>query len=190
MFWEAATAIGEFAIAAVIVYEVEQTRAAAFFKDVQEKTFYDYRRKLYQTYASLPGNTLKERAEKFRDALWADPALIQMCDAQWIDFNRLQYSLGWLLGRFRGGLLAKWFPHVMVSFWVMTAVYIRQRQKLRGASKDEQAVLAIKRSLRVLRTREGGFKPLTLYAEGRKEEVIIKEADLEAMYRDLDGPFR
>jgi hypothetical protein len=57
--------IGEFAIAGVIYYELEENRASTFLANVQNPDFLKNRRTLYEAYvaAAEPGTSLKARAE-------------------------------------------------------------------------------------------------------------------------------
>jgi len=127
---EAFSAVGEFTIAGVIYFEIEAHRAATFLADVLGSEFYKERAKLYEAYVQVapPEVTLKERAEKFRDKLWNDKVLRTACDLQWTNMYRLRYALRWSIFR---GEVSRWFPQVLVSLWVMTGLYQRERETLR-----------------------------------------------------------
>jgi len=182
---EWATVGAEILVAAVIFYEVEEHRASTFMTDVQDKDFYEKRAALYDAYARLAGSTLKERAEAFRKKLWGDKGLRELCDSQWTYFNRLRYMLRRSLHR---RLLAKWFPQVMVSFWVMTAIYVRERQQLRPTPIHNYGVVAVRESLKELK--KHGFKPLTIYSNDGQARVEVSVAELENMLADVDAPFK
>jgi hypothetical protein len=187
---EAFSTVGEFAIAAVIYFEIEAHRASTFLADVQSQDFYDDRRELYKAYvnAAPASATLKERAERFKDLLWQDETLRAKCDRQWTNIFRLRYALRWSVYR---GEVSRWFPQVLVSLWVMTGLYQREREELRPFTILDYGILAARESLRVLkkRTRRSGLKPITIYASPGQKVIISKDV-LEQMMKDLDAPFK
>jgi hypothetical protein len=186
-FVEWLTAAGEFAIAGVIYYEVEEHRSSTFLSEVQAPELYEKRAKLYDEYARVPGAaTLKDRAEAFRKKLWDDQPLRLVCDQQWTNLNRLRYVVRHSL--VHGNLVAEWFPQVMVSMWAMTALYIRERQQLRQPPAENYGIKAVRESLRKLK--KDGLRPLTIYSNDGKERVVISVEDLQKMLVDLDAPFR
>jgi hypothetical protein len=87
--------IGEFAIAIVLYYELEENRASTFLENVQNPDFMSAGRKLYEAYVAVaqPGTSLKARAEAFKDKIDSDVDLRSSCDFQWINIDRLQYDL-------------------------------------------------------------------------------------------------
>ena len=186
MFADWATIIGELLIAAVIYYEIEENRASAFLTDVQQGEFYKGRAELYDSYAKLTAPTLKGRAEQFRKVLGADPDLRETCDRQWTYFNRLRYMLRFSL--FRRRLLVTWFPQVLVSFWVMTALYIRERQELRHAPVTDDLKVAVKESLKEMN--KHGLKPITVYSRDGLYKVVVSVDELKQLASDLDSLFR
>src|SRR5438477_6125125 len=180
------TLLGDLFIAGVIYYEVEEHRASTFLADVQGAEFYRDRARVYDTYAHLSASNLKERGEAFRKERWANKSLRESCDLQWTYFNRLRYMLRHTL--VHRHLLARWFPQVIVSFWVMTAVYIRERQRLRPTGITSYGVIAVTESLQELKRH--GFKTLTIYSDDGQARVEISVDELEQMLADVDAPFR
>jgi hypothetical protein len=118
-WFSAIGAIGEFVIAGVIYYEIEAGRVSSFLTGVHNDEFYKGRKRLYEAYVRvLPeGASLKERAEAFRQKLWDDECLRTICDQQWTHIDRLRYTVQGSIFR---RVVAKWFPQVLVSLWVMT----------------------------------------------------------------------
>jgi hypothetical protein len=180
-FIDWATMVGEFTIAGVIWYEIEANRTSAFLAEVQGEDSSRKRAKLYDAYARLnltEAATLKQRAEEFEKKIWADPWIREACDLQWTYFCRLA-----LLDR---RLATKWFPQVIVSFWVMTAVYNREYSKRRAAPLDGSGVKVVKDSLKKMRRRG---KPLMIYSNDGKLKVEILVSEFEKMLRaSLDDP--
>lgn len=129
---------------------------------------------------------LKGRAEQFRNVLWADPDLRETYDRQWTYFNRLRYMLRFSL--FRRRLLVTWFPQVLVSFWVMTALYIRERQELRHAPVTDYLKVAVKESLKEMN--KHGLKPITVYSRDGLYKVVVSVDELKQLGSDLDSLFR
>jgi hypothetical protein len=183
---EWATVVADLLIALVIYYEVEEHRASEFLAGVHEGELYRQRANLYDEYSRASGSTLRERAEAFRAKLWANPALREQCDAQWTYFNRLQYMLRHSL--FHRGLLARWFPHVVVSVWVMLVAYMQERQSLKPAPADVYFLVALRLALN--RLRKKGFHPITIYSKDKSILVKVTVEELEAMRKDPYGPFR
>ena len=77
--------IGEFAIAGVIYYELEENRASTFLANVQNPDFLKNRRTLYEAFVAVaqPGTSLKVRAEAFKDKIESNADLRSLCDLQW-----------------------------------------------------------------------------------------------------------
>jgi hypothetical protein len=208
------TAIGEWAIAGVILYEISQTRTTSFLRDTQADEFYKSRRKIYEAYvAVLPlGASLEDRAEAFRKHLWQQPKLRAACDRQWEYLWRLRYvvrrSARWRKAVIRvtdalrlakwfpsfpvvgGSLVAAWFPQVPISLWVMLNRYIRERQELRAEADMDYALAAVCESLRRYTKRgKGNMPPLTIWG-AKGERIDIPSAILQKMLDDgLDTPF-
>lgn len=193
---EAITAVGELAIAGVIYYEIEAHRFASFLTDTQSADFYNRRKEIYEAYVRvLPSAdaSLKERADAFAALLWGDAELRSICDLQWTYIYRLRYA-------FRYSLLyrqvAEWFPQVLVSLWVMTNRYQRERDDIRPNDIIDYGTMAVKESLRVLEVRGKGRglpgpAPITIYGSlGRKDRVVISSEVLKQMLGDLDAPFK
>jgi hypothetical protein len=178
--------VGDALIAAVIFYEIEEHRASTFLSDVQGAEFYKKRAQLYDKYAHVSGATPKERAEAFRNLLWEDPELRELCDSQYTDFCRLRYMLRY--SPMHRSLLAKWFPQVMVSFWAITAVYQRERNRLRPTPIANYYLIAVRESLKELK--KYGLSPVTIYSRDSLIRVEITGGDLEKMLTDLDAPFK
>jgi len=132
------SAIGEFAIAGVIFYELEENRASTFLANVQNETFLKQRKELYEAYldAASPGASLKTRAEEFAEKLKINAVLRSKCDLQWSNIDRLQYALLW---SFHRNLASKWFPQALISLWVMTGLYVRHLQAIHLNDAHEYA---------------------------------------------------
>ena len=185
-----ASAIGELAIAGVIYYELEVNRAASAMANILDEPFTKDRRELYNAYVAIMplGASIKERAEAFQKKLHEDPGLRSMCDDQWTKIARLQYALSWSPHR---NLLARWFPHVLVSLWAMTGPYVRERQKLRPSPLHKVGPAAVKASLRVIlsQAHSNTVQPIHIY--GPNDSVVeIPASAIKAMHRDLDAPFQ
>jgi hypothetical protein len=183
--------LGEFAIAFVIYYEIEENRAASFLSEVQSEKFYDHRKKLYEAYVRvLPLEaSLKERAEAFAEMLWKDGELRTLCDQQWGTVYRLRYAFRWSI--FHRRAVEKWFPQVLIALWVMTNRYLREREGLRPIdSITNYGLIAVHGSLLFLKRRANGrMPPITLYGE-HGERVEIPGTVLQQMLVDLDAPFK
>jgi len=179
--------LGEFSIAFVIYYEIEEQRVSSFLTDVQSKEFYKERKKIYEEYVRTgPADaSVRERAELFEKKLWDDDKLRAICDLQWTYIYRLRFAVRRSI--FHKSVVAKWFPQVLVSLWVMTNRYVRERERLRPLDEADYGIKAVRESLRVLKKR--GLRDITIYASGREKVVIPKEV-LEEMLQDLDAPFK
>ena len=187
-------AIGEFAIAIVLYYELEENRASTFLANVQNPDFLNDRRKLYEAYVAVaqPGTSLKARAEAFKDKIEGNIDLRSSCDLQWINIDRLQYDLR--NSFFHSRLLADWFPQVLVSLWVMTGLYVRDRQVTGPVDAHQYGINAVKQSLQTLASRAlkrgGRIGPITIRGAPNSPSVEIPEEMLRAMCQDIDAPFK
>jgi hypothetical protein len=185
--------IGEFAIAIVLYYELEENRASTFLANVQNPDFMSAGRKLYEAYVAVaqPGTSLKARAEAFKDKIEGDVDLRSSCDFQWINIDRLQYDLRNSL--FHSRLLADWFPQVLVSLWVMTGLYVRDRLVTGPVDAHQYGVNAVKQSLRTMASRAlkrgGRIGPITIRGAPNSPVVEIPEEMLRAMCQNIDAPF-
>jgi hypothetical protein len=185
--------IGEFAIALVLYYELEENRASTFLANVQNPDFLNDRRKLYEAYVAVaqPGTSLKARAKAFKDKIEGNVDLRSSCDLQWINIDRLQYDLRNSL--FHSRLLADWFPQVLVSLWVMTGPYVRDRQVTGPVDAHQYGINAVKHSLQTLasraRKRGGRIGPITIRGAPNSPSVEIPEEMLRAMCQNIDAPF-
>ena len=146
-------AVGEFLIAGVIYYELDENRASTFLANVQKETFLQQRRELYDEYVSTaPGASLKTRAEEFGEKLKGDADLRSKCDVQWSNIDRLQFALRWSL--FHRNLAARWFPQTLISLWVMTGPYVRYLQAIRLTDAHEYGLNAVTESINTLVKRQ------------------------------------
>jgi hypothetical protein len=66
---------------------------------------------------------------------------------QWYNIDRLQYALRNSLLHSR--LLAEWFPQTLVSLWVMTGLYVRDRQVTGRVDSHQYGINAVKQSLEI-----------------------------------------
>jgi hypothetical protein len=177
--------VGEFALAGVIFYELEENRAATFLANVQDRKFLSQRAKLYEAYVGVqPSDTsLKSRAEAFKKKLIEDdPKLRAICDQQWSNIDRLQYALLW--SPLHRNLLAEWFPQALVSLWVMTGPYVRHLQEIRLHDAHVYAERAVRNSINLLvsrRKRLGRIGPITIYGKANEPSVVISEEMILAM---------
>src|ERR1035437_4709971 len=178
------TLLAEFGIVVVIYYEVEENRATAFLDSVSAEDSYSARAEVYESYVACGGDSLAERAERFRRALWASHPLRKQCDSQWVHFTRLQYGLR--RSFLHRNLLADWYPHVIVSMWAVIGRYVRERQELRPSAATMFFEDAVRRSL--TRLEKDGVRQVGIFGkEGQK--VMISEGELATFRRDLYGPF-
>ena len=188
--------IGEFAIAGVIYYELEENRASTFLANVQNPDFLKNRRTLYEAYvaAAEPGTSLKARAEAFKDKIESSADLRSLCDLQWYNIDRLQYALRNSLLHSR--LLAQWFPPTLVSLWVMTGLYVCDRQVTGPVDSHQYGINAVKQSLQTLASRAqkrgGRIGPITIRGAPNSPSVEIPDEMLKAMCQntDIDAPFK
>jgi hypothetical protein len=191
MMIELLNMLGEFAIAFVIYYEIEENRAESFLSEVQSDKFYGQRRKLYEAYVNaLPLEaSLKDRAEAFAETLWKDGDLRTLCDQQWATVYRLRYALRRSI--FHRRTVEKWFPHVLISLWVMTNRYLRERQDIRPLDLiTEHGPIVVRDSLCILKRHGNGkIPPITIYGE-QGARVKISGTVLDQMLVDLDAPFK
>ena len=187
---ETASAVGEFAIAAVIYFEIEAQRASSFLTGVQSDEFYKGRRRLYDEFVGIvpPESSLKERSAAFGRRIWEDPELRAEVDLQWAYIYRLRYAVRWSLVHRR--IVAKWFPQVLVSLWVMTNCYLREREGVRPYDISDYGIRAVKESLGVIgkRAKRRGAIPILIYG-GNNQRVVIQTAVIQEMQTDLDKPF-
>jgi hypothetical protein len=190
---EAFSAFGELLIAAVIYFEIEAQRASSFLTNVQSADFNNERIKLYEGYVRIlptDNKSLKERADAFKQKLWDDAELREICDRQWNYVYSLRYAVRWSL--FHRGVVSNWFPQVLVCLWVMTNRYVRDRESLRPFDIKNYGIEAVRESLRVLKKRarkHGGPADITIWASG-KERVTIPKEVLDQMLGNLDVPFK
>jgi hypothetical protein len=185
--------IGEFVIAGVIYYELEESRASTFLANVQNPDFLKDRRRLYAAYVDVAqsGTSLKARAEAFKNKIESDADLRSLCDLQWYNIDRLQYALRNSLLHSR--LLAQWFPQTLVSLWVMTGLYVRDRQVTGPVDSHQHSINAVKQSLQTLASRAqkrgGRIGPITIRGAPNVPSVEIPEEMLKAMCQNIDAPF-
>jgi hypothetical protein len=139
------TMVGEFGIVFVIDYEVEEQRAAGFLATVQRPEQYDARAKVYDAFVAMNGTTLDDRADALRKHLWTNTELRRTCDEQWTYFNHLQFTVRRSL--FHRRLVARWFPNVVISMWIMLRAYFKQRYELRRAPANRYFRDAVRYSL-------------------------------------------
>jgi hypothetical protein len=192
-WFELLSAVGGIAIAVVLYYELEENRASTFLENVQNPDFVKARRNLYEAYVAVaqPGTSLKARAEAFKNKIEGDVDLRSSCDFQWINIDRLQYDLRNSL--FHSRLLADWFPQVLVSLWVMTGLYVRDRLVTGPVDAHQYGVNAVKQSLRTMASRAlkrgGRIGPITIRGAPNSPVVEIPEEMLRAMCQNIDAPF-
>jgi hypothetical protein len=125
-----ATAIGEFLIAGVIYWELEETRRAAFETEATNRENYEARGCIYSRFFDVEGTTLAEKSETFRKLIWEDPQLRGKCERNIVLFSRLGQMRRYTL--FHRRAYMKLFPHAVVLFWMMLQPFIEERRRLTG----------------------------------------------------------
>jgi hypothetical protein len=189
MWTEWMSAVGEWAIAGVIYYEIEENRISTFLAQVQSPDFYQQRSVLYEAYTGLPlppDATIKQRAIDFDAELWKNEKLRGTLDGQWTNLVRLQYGVRRSL--LHRNLIAQWFPQVMISIWAMSAIYIHSREKKRGtAPTDKYGYKAVRQSVK--RMNKQGLIPITIYSGDGSKDFVISTDVLRMMSNNIDAPF-
>jgi hypothetical protein len=173
------TVLAELLIAAVIYYEIEENRVAKFLDDALGSS-YARRSHIYQEYMQVSGVTWEERAESFRQKIWADLQLRKEVDFQITYFSHAHYLVrSSLLHR---GLLKEWFPQVIVRMWAMCSAYAKdsERRGIRAAGELAKEVVG---SVDAMLT-TGNFLPLSIHSVDGKRILTLERKDLEHIKQD------
>lgn len=164
------TVLAELLIAAVIYYEVEETRIAAFLKDALGKP-YEERRTVYEAFTKMEGATLKEKASAFTKHLWKNRDLRAICDFQLTYFSQAHFLVRGSL--FHRKLVSEWFPQVTVRVWAMLSDYAKDSERLAIRAARELAADVVD-SVGVLN--KTGITTLAIHSElGERIEISAAE---------------
>lgn len=185
---EWATAVGEFLIAGVILWEMEENRRERFLAEAAQIGNYEARGKIYSAFYDTAGESIKDRSEEFCKRIWKEEKdnteLKRSCEHQIVLFNRLgQISRrAWFYKRD----YVKLFPHAVVLFWIMIRPYIVERRAMTGdwwASDFQQLT---KQCLKFLFD-DNPNAQLSLYDRDRqrKKDLIIPTSHLRELQDEL-----
>ena len=124
----------EFAVALVILYEVEQHRRSSFLEQASREERFSEREEIYRLFLESEGTTVEEKSEAFCRSLWDKPELRSKCDRQLVLFNKLGYLLtpppiNLLVSN---ESILQWFPQSVAILWLILTPYIRERRKRAG----------------------------------------------------------
>ena len=191
MIVEWVTAIGEFLIAGVIYRELDEARASSCMSILADPQLSDARKELYDAYVSLSPEamSLRDRAVAFSEELFRNPELRSKCDQQWNSITRCQYALRYSI--FHRSLAARWYPQVIVSLWIMTGPYMRQRQQFRPAQINKYTLAAVRKSAQKIlhhSAKTDASSSVTITGPGSK--IVIGPEVIGTLKSDLDAPFR
>ncbi len=121
--------VAEFAVAAVIYFELEHSRRTAFLEKATGKDSDQERRDIYAAYFEVsgdPSQSSDERAKKFMEHLFAKPCLKRKCDNEIALFNEIGFMISpWLI---RKKPLVEIFPHAPVYIWMIVRPHVLQRR--------------------------------------------------------------
>jgi hypothetical protein len=118
--------LAEVAVAAVIYLELEHNRQMAFLAKATGKTSDQERRDIYAVYLALSAELLKDRAEAFKKAMFADRCLKRKCDNEIALFNEIGFMISPWIARKKA--LVDIFPHAPVYIWLILRPYVLQRR--------------------------------------------------------------
>jgi hypothetical protein len=186
---EWATAVGEFVIAGVILWEMEVNRREWFLAKAGQIGNYADRGKIYSAFYDTNGESIEDRSTEFCKRIWKEDKenakLKSRCERQIVLFNRL----GQISRRasFYKRDYVKLFPHAVVLFWIMIRPYILERRAMTGdwwASDFQQLT---KQCLEFLFD-ENPNAHLSLYDRNRerKEDLIIPTSHLRKLQDELN----
>jgi hypothetical protein len=131
---EWASAVGEFLIAWVIFWEMEQNRRESFLNTAHRPESYEARRKTYAAFHATPGGCMAEKSKAFFEAVWGagsrEESIRESCEEQLSLFGRLGqiYRRAWINKQD----YVKLFPQAVVMYWMMLEPYIADRRALTG----------------------------------------------------------
>ena len=185
---EWATAVGEFAIAAVIMWEMEENRRERFLAEAAHMENYVDRGKIYSAFYETEGDSIEERSAEFCKRIWKageeNSSLKNRCERQIVLFNRLGQirSRAWLHRRD----YVKLFPHAVVLFWIMIRPYIVERRGMTGDWWASDFQRLTERCIEFLFDGNPNAH-LTLYDSNRerKKDLIIPTSRLRELQDEL-----
>lgn len=185
------TAIGEFLIAGVIWWEMEENRRERFMVEAAQIANYQDRGKIYSAFYDTDGESIQERSAEFCKRIWreeeSNAELKTSCERQIVLFNRLgQISRrAWFYKRD----YVKLFPHAVVIFWIMLKPYIVNRRGMTGDWWGSDFEQLTKRCLEFLFD-ENPNAHLSLYDHNRerKKDLIIPTSHLRELQVELSLP--
>jgi len=173
--WHATgSVLAELLIAAVIYYEIEETRIGAFLNDVLGRA-YKERRLVYEAFMEMEGTTIDEKATVFVKHIWQTPRLRSVCDYQLTYFSQAHYMVRGSL--FHRHLVSDWFPQVVVRMWAMLSVYAMDSERLAiraGRELAEEVVNSIER------LHKNGIEKLVIHSKAG-EKIVISAADIDRL---------
>lgn len=190
------TIAAEFLVAAVIYFELEQTRRQHFLeKAIDEHADHD-RRSIYKAFVAIEGfTTLESRSAEFvrvmlRTSLESGNvanggvSLKTSCDRQIALFNDLGITVGsWYS---QSGPLVEIFPHAAIYIWIILHPYIIQRRKDTGKWLAEPLLkFALECVAFVLK--ENGDRGLHLRNGDGTDGLTITRGDLLAVERQISA---
>jgi hypothetical protein len=127
----------ELLVALVIYLELKANRFAVFESKALDADTRKERADIYTAFFeshSGPGS-LDSRRTAFAERLRTDKELRAACENQIILLNHLWFLLRW--SPIRRRQVSKWFPHVVVPFWVMLGPYVLRKQQTRGGWTED-----------------------------------------------------
>jgi hypothetical protein len=137
------TALGEIAIAGVIVLEMQVNRRDPFLTEAAKIEHYRARGRVYAAIYDTVGDTTAEKREAFCKRIWKErdqdlrsedreqeSSLKDSCEQQIVLFGRLEQIRRRAL--FFGRDYVELFPHAVVMFWIMVGPYIEERRRMTG----------------------------------------------------------
>jgi hypothetical protein len=128
------TAIGEFAIAIVIVWEMEENRRDRFLTEAAKIKNYADRGRIYAAFHATPRETVEAKSREFCKRIRLSggdaPKLKLSCERQIVLFGRLAQIKRRALFYRRD--YVKLFPHAVVLFWIMVNPYVKERREMTG----------------------------------------------------------
>jgi hypothetical protein len=180
---EWATAGAELLIAAVIYWEVEETRRTSFQTEAANKENYDARGDIYSEFFNVEGKSVAEKSEKFCQRIWEVKELKEKCERSIILFNRLGQIRRYALLHRRDYI--RLFPNTVVLFWIMLQSYIEERRGLTGEWWARDFRDLTESCLRYLL--KNPDPKLCLYDNDRKrrKDLVIPRSDLVRLQEEL-----
>jgi hypothetical protein len=172
----------ELTVAAVIYFEVEQTRRLNFLQRATTENANKERSEIYREFLTVRGATLAEKSDAFLAMLHCNLELKLKCDRQITLFNDLAITTEEWYSRKKP--LIEVFPHAPVFVWAILHSYILQRRRDTGTWFAKPLLKFTLRCIDFVMSEKHALK---LRGQNSEEGLTISFEDMLSMKKELRG---